>query len=1433
MRENILLEVSRIHDLMGVKSSQIISEKSVGGLLNEAKFPGFDMPKIKTDWPKIEIKLKNLNLDIPNLKNLDAASKLDILKPGAALKHLETFRSLWVTKLMDSAKLSKEMAELNIDTSINVLKKIEEAAPDKPPRIGDLGSDGTPKWTGLPTQDGIRSAILYRYSQKFPTAFEKIRQQADKLKIKNITDIPDEVKVKVDDAKVKVDDAKVKPKNLPKSSADAKKLGYDETKMFNEYKTKYPKGTTAKMYQDIANGKWSPSSKTKIKSTPVVKNKKTLADTILTTTNPKTGKFYTKRDIKKIQEEFGVTPYNKNEPINSPNNIQNANDNVQLKNALDSGWKPGDPIPDEFKLDSVKYGDIPEENLNTSLDSPQNVGGIYEKIASVRDANNKPVYEPQRTLEVFGANQKNPEHMEKLNKAWDAGWRPDVGPPTGKYDRYRIKDTDEFCRNLVDSDDIEYDFDDVFNNVFMGNKKQPKDYEKFADLWETGWRPGQPIELKFQTVRFKNKLDLPEGKAFDVAKDFVNQPSGLKSFLKFIWSRPFGFWEDVIKGKNFKSTNEATQKLRFEFEQKVKAAVNNAITNKKNNIEFLREELLKLRRDPTLKTAMGEDCEKFLEDISNSLKKELNQSSLDPTIKAEATKKIDLVISQMKEDPTGSVREIMEMARERFGSGDKWYEIQGYKDSMAQFFTQPDMYGLGWWSVRDIKGAEGVKGKIGASLNNFFRWVIGRGINLIRSGTFWSNKEILAIRTASDFGRWPAIGQFIGRQIFMRIILPGVWGATVMKTYYNLGAEVEDIDSIGNTNNWDATIWDTTAKAIWDYNFSGLKSLKEFNFSQDKWDLIWTGIKFFTPGDMDRGVEWLVRETKDENNDFYKIYYINKTIGRPIPYPAGEGGNKDDVQKKIDDLIKADSSVQICDVSKLEKNKEEILIIPANNFYYCDVKTGKPNDKNYFIITYSGTNLFCQSVLQGLIPPNTNKEIIFDKETACNTSIRLGNYPHSCVDGKCVANLKKGEYDSYTECVAKCNVINPIKDKINGEVQPGRTKEYAGYLYKLTTGEELGTGKDWADKIYEGSDDIKNGWTAIYVADETNYIFISIKEDNTGEYVEVPKTELNNKTKEEKYSYVKGLQWKPLKTVKTESIMKTLRKYIMLEQRMKFGLDNFKHWNDTFKFQAEDEKNPGQFKDVKINMEDVMDRIDHFRKKYDEDDAFVRAVIDTHENVIRIMFTKDLADIHESARPIGLAYVLSVIKEGRGEMEIWTVSRPASGNWFLVKGDFNKKQLANMELKKVEPKDKEEKKKEKPEEGLKKKEEEALILLKNNEKDGLNHLPKRVREKVKEKLRKGWVIEPPYEFFNEFYTKSEINTVFNDKIEIFKLKPTKEFFNSLVKNSSKLFLRRGFCKSLDYVKNDTSIEGRSSEIMKHLLNKCNSKFEDNYGIAQI
>ena len=304
----------------------------------------------------------------------------------------------------------------------------------------------------------------------------------------------------------------------------------------------------------------------------------------------------------------------------------------------------------------------------------------------------------------------------------------------------------------------------------------------------------------------------------------------------------------------------------------------------------------------------------------------------------------------------------------------------------------------------------------------------------------------------------------------------------------------------------------------------------------------------------------------------------------------------------------------------------------------------------------------------------------------------------------------------------------------------------------------------------------------------------------------------------------------PTEPIKAESRYKKTNNMITERNKEKFGEDNFKHWKDTFTFKAQDDKNPGQYKEVKIKMEDVMDRINHYRKKYDEDDSFVRAVIDTHEDVVKIMFTKDLANIHESATPRGLALVLRVIKESRGEMEIFSVARPANGNWFLVKGDYTPNQLANMDLEKKEPRTKETEVNSKSEDDLKKKEESAINVLKRNEKEGIEDLPKKVRDKVREKMGKGWTTEIPPEELKEYFTTSEINSIFNDKIVIYKLEPTREFFNSLVKYSARIVIKRGFCRTLKSGKNEFELSERQKMTVNHILNKCNTKYESKLGL---
>jgi hypothetical protein len=395
-------------------------------------------------------------------------------------------------------------------------------------------------------------------------------------------------------------------------------------------------------------------------------------------------------------------------------------------------------------------------------------------------------------------------------------------------------------------------------------------------------------------------------------------------------------------------------------------------------------------------------------------------------------------------------------------------------------------------------------------------------------------------------------------------------------------------------------------------------------------------------------------------------------------------------------------------------------------------------------------------------------------------------------------------------------------DKLNIEnafdaYVPKEIKETKGYDYILK-------GLKW-----------DNGLESFYVEDPVSKdikYFINDNDENTvGLEVKGPNNTWNKKQFGEFTTYINQRLNQSGKAQNESRHKKIIDNMIMENKpREKFGEDNFKHWKDTFLFKSQDEKNPGQYKEVKINMEDVMDRINHYRKKYDEDDAFVRAVIDTHEDVVKIMFTKDLAHIHENATPRGLALVLRVIKEERGELEIFSVARPANGNWFLVKGDYTPNQLANMDLEKKEPRSKEKEVTTKAEDDLKKKEESVINVLKRNEKEGIEELPKKVRDKIREKMGQGWSTETPPEELKEFFSTSEINSIFNDKIVIYKLKPSREFFDSLVKNSARIVIKRGFCRTLQSGKKESELSERQKMTVDHILNKCNTKYESKLGL---
>jgi len=314
---------------------------------------------------------------------------------------------------------------------------------------------------------------------------------------------------------------------------------------------------------------------------------------------------------------------------------------------------------------------------------------------------------------------------------------------------------------------------------------------------------------------------------------------------------------------------------------------------------------------------------------------------------------------------------------------------------------------------------------------------------------------------------------------------------------------------------------------------------------------------------------------------------------------------------------------------------------------------------------------------------------------------------------------------------------------------------------------------------------------------------------------------------------------------------KNMRTRYLFEEsdEKRFGENKFDHWYDTFTFQKYDEKS-GEFKDIEtdsLKHGKIKERFNDFIKNYDGDDAFVRAVVDTHPEVLRFKYLKDQANIQETYYPTGLASILSVIRESKGEYEIFSVSRQKGGNWNLVKGDFTQKEMSNMVLTKQIPPEKKPKERENGLESLKKKEKKGkngletkkkkeatgTNSLRNDEKEGLKNLPKKVKEKVQEKISRGWTTELPPNIFKKFYEESEISSVFNKKIPIYKLEATPEFFRSLQKNSSHVLVRRGFCRSLLMAKNDSDINSEQRKVVNHILSKCEDKFEGKFGLRYL
>jgi hypothetical protein len=703
---------------------------------------------------------------------------------------------------------------------------------------------------------------------------------------------------------------------------------------------------------------------------------------------------------------------------------------------------------------------------------------------------------------------------------------------------------------------------------------------------------------------------------------------------------------------------------------------------------------------------------------------------------------------------------------------------------------------------------------------------MNRTINFIKSGSIFTRAEILALRSAKNFSGKSAAAAMVYRVLWKNVLIPTIF-ATLVYVKNSLGISAEE--SIGK--NITSFSQDPLGKQIFDRIMNSI-AVAPFFTDQDKTpaDKFLKSFSNLTGTQLDDAIAWASSfnyKTVDTQTDPYKIKYIKSGTNIAsiiefkdswVNFPEKTYGSFDKVQAAIYTLQKNGIKV-ICDETDYKNNPTaDKLVFPET----VDTKFCKPWKCN----KETGN---CAEVTDGTGVYKTKDECVENSDCK-NASQDYKKEKNKTEDAEELKKAKKEYEDSKNKTTT---------------VTPGQTVEYLKYVANRDLG--ISNTAEYTSFTEYG---IKYNNNPVWGRDIGGMIFLlSIDGNNKLYKKEYPKSKYDdNRTTEEKVSDMSNTNGWELVTEKiSESTMKKLIKNILSsnmeirkrrifeqEDEKRFGENKYDHLYDAFTFEKYDDKT-GEFKEIEtdsLKHGKIKERFNDFIKRYDTDDAFVRAVVDTHEDIARIKYLKDQANISEAYLATGLALVLNSIRESKGEYEIFSVSR-SNGNWHLVKGDFNQKEMSKMKLTKQIPPEKQPKKKENGVESLKKKELTGITLLNQDEKKGLGELPMQIKRKVLEKLRSGWVTEKPYEFLKEFYSVSDINSVFNDKIKIYKLNPTKEFFESLAQNSPRVFIRKGFCKSLNVIKN-TKISSESGEkIFKHILDKCQTKFKGEYGVTQI
>jgi hypothetical protein len=968
----------------------------------------------------------------------------------------------------------------------------------------------------------------------------------------------------------------------------------------------------------------------------------------------------------------------------------------------------------------------------------------------------------------------------------------------------------------TDGNNKKWTFDESKKRFGLDDDAPSGDYEKFYNAWNEGWRPKNkngetiPVEPKYQTELYKRQQELKAGDFFNnLPKETTKAPGPLtKTWLwirQNLMYRQASTWEDILR----KSADGDI--IKTKLMNRLRDGINKLNSKNLNsiNLNIIREEILKAGFEGDVKTAWA----KSTTDIYKSqLIKELETSGLDEARLAKA-----IEVTNDFFDKLNGAKSIQDL--------DNLKGVWSLKTGEYNGLTIID-------ELKKIAESDGgtmkiLRGAYGSDVGKgFLNTVLNRSINLIKSGSVFTRAEILAFRAAKNFTKNSAKYDLFWRIVFKKILIPTTYA--FMAYWANTGAIIFEEKTNWNWFKLDQEpMWKQILKGIANgflvtQFFDGQERSAFGYFLQSLTNMSGTelddiALRIFTA----KGKE------KDTVTDPYKIKYVEAGTNianiytfedKWVYFPRGKFGSYDEVQAEIYKL-KTDGVKVVCDETDYSDSSpnSERLSIPNELAKFC--KSWKCNKE-------TGN---CAEVTDGTGVYKTREECV-GKSNCKNASQDYEKEKKKTEDAEKLKKAKE-EYEksqNKTTTVTPGQTVEYLKVVANRDLNISNTAEYTPMTeYGINYNNNPVWSRTIGDMIFLLSIDGNN---KLYKKEypSSKYYDGSIKTEqkvsdmsNTSGWILVPE-----KTNESIDKIIKNILSSNMEIRK--------RRIFEQEDEKRFGENKYDHLYDAFTFEKYDDKT-GEFKEIEtdsLKHGKIKERFNDFIKRYDTDDAFVRAVVDTHEDIARIKYLKDQANISEAYLATGLALVLNSIRESKGEYEIFSVSR-SNGNWHLVKGDFNQKEMSKMKLTKQIPPEKQPKKKENGVESLKKKELTGITLLNQDEKKGLGELPMQIKRKVLEKLRSGWVTEKPYEFLKEFYSVSDINSVFNDKIKIYKLNPTKEFFESLAQNSPRVFIRKGFCKSLNVIKN-TKISSESGEkIFKHILDKCQTKFKGEYGVTQI